>query len=344
MRKALLFLAAVVVLAGCGRGHLRLGPGEEGEIVESEGWTPLDEADPMGTKQRSLADAEKKAVEKVLGVYVAAKTRVDQAVAVDQRIMANVDGYIRRYEILGERKDEGFLKTKIRALVLYKKVGDDLKQLGLTRPAPPPGNPRMAVLLSAGPAAKGLRSSLVAAGFLVVDRDDPQGADLVVKGEADVHPVDDARLGGLHSARARAQVEASKPKTGEVLAHESREASALDAAQDLAAEKALESAGTQAGAALAKDLSSLLKSQIGIVVRVGGLKDLDTVRRIAEDIRINPGVDGVTLSDFHDGLAELKVTAEDMTGNDLAAILLRGKKFRLTASSVTAYLVELQAQ
>ena len=140
MRRIIL-LVLVGTLAGCASGRLEVGPAKDGEVVEAEGWSPVDASDPLGTKKRSLAEAQKKAVEKVVGVYISAKTRVSQAVSVNQNILANVQGYINKYEIVGEKQEEGFYKTRIRALVRYQAVGKDLDRLGLIRPDAPPGNP-----------------------------------------------------------------------------------------------------------------------------------------------------------------------------------------------------------
>ncbi|MEK7745821.1 MAG: hypothetical protein AAB576_04085, partial [Elusimicrobiota bacterium] len=177
-----MFLLPLVLLSACAGGRLRLGSGEKGEVVEAEGWAPLDAQDILGSKQRSLAEAQKKSVERVVGVYISAKTRVAQAVNVDQNILAKVGGYIKKYDVLWERQEEGFYKTRIKALVLYQKVGEDLKNLGLMRPEAPPGNPKVVVLLGTSGehaqakddrAAQGVRRGLLERGYSVVDRNDP---------------------------------------------------------------------------------------------------------------------------------------------------------------------------
>lgn len=351
MKRALL-LAALIGLSGC-HNRLKLAPGEQGEVIVSEGWAPIDPSDPLGTKRRSLADAEKKAVEQVVGVFISAKTRVDQTVNIDERILAKVDGYVRKYDVLSEKKEDGFLKTRIKAVVLYKKIGDDLKALGLTKPPPPPGNPRVSVSIQttglpdgsqSSQAAQGLRAALLAHGFTVVDSGDPAGDDLLIQGEAEVHPYEDERLGGLHSARARLTLEVLKSKSAEVLANKSQEASGLDISDLVAAGKALSKAGNLAGEALAKDLVPLLKSQLGVAVKVDGLNGLEEVRKLVDDIRMNPEVEAATLSDYHDGLAEIQVSTEGVPGDELSALILRSPKFHLSAVSVSAYAIDLKAQ
>ncbi|MBI4422501.1 MAG: hypothetical protein HY554_02170 [Elusimicrobia bacterium] len=345
------WLAAFVAAAaaGCSHGRLKPQPGERGEVIEAEGWAPLDPQDVLGTKQRALAEAQKKAVERVVGVFISAKTRVDQAVNVDQRILANVKGYIRKYDLVSEREDGGFLKTRIRALVLYQKIGDDLKDLGLVRPPPPPGNPKVVVRLRARgrgkeefgeAAAQGVRRALVERGFLVVEEGH---GDLVVTGETEAHPIEDARLAGFRSFRARVSLQAAKAN-GEVLSQKSQEASGLDPSGPVAEGKAYDAAGALAGEAVAAELLALLKGRVSVVVRVFGFSGLDTVQRFVDDLRNNPGVAAVTLGSYGEGKTELQVTTDDVAGEELAAMVLRMKKFQFTARSVTPYEVEVDGR
>ena len=349
-------LAAAALAAGCAHSRLKLEAGETGEVIEAEGWTPVDAADAVGTRQRALADAQKKAVERVVGVFISAKTRVDQAVNVDSRILANVKGYIRKYDVLGDREEDGMHKTRIRALVLYRKLGDDLKELGLTRPPPPPGNPRVAVRVRAKggeaalgeAAAQGARRALVEKGFTVVGDGEPK-ADLVVAGEAEAYPIEDARLAGFKSYRARVTLQAAKA-SGEVVSQKSQEASGLDPTAEVAQGKAYDAAGGLAGAAIANELASLLKSRAAVTVRLVGRPSaaskpgLEGARAFIDDLRNNPGVEQVTLSSYAPGRVELSVLTEDVTGEELAAIILRMKKYELTARSVSAYEVEVEGR
>ena len=367
----LLFLLPVFLFSACAGGRLRLGSGEKGEVVEAEGWAPLDAQDLLGSKQRSLAEAQKKSVERVVGVYISAKTRVAQAVNVDQNILAKVGGYIKKYDVLWERQEEGFYKTRIKALVLYQKVGEDLRNLGLMRPEAPPGNPKVVVLLGTSGeyaqakddrAAQGVRRGLLERGYSVVDRNDPgafssrkstdaatalkvgkdMGADIVVRGEAQVYALKDLRLGGFHSYRARVSLEALKPATGEVAAAKVHEASALDPAPEIAAGKALESAGLLAGEALASELAEGLRSRTSVSLRVSGLSSLEGVQRMAEDVRLLPEVMTVTLASFDKRIgAELTVVTEGMAGDELAAALLRMRKYSFMMNAVMPYAVEL---
>ena len=236
------------VLAGCAHGPLSRGGDKKGEVVEAEGWTPLDPAKPLETKQRALSEAQKKAVEKVMGVTLSASTKVEASITLEQKILANIGGYIRNYEILSERAEGGFLKVRIRAMVLYQ------------APEPPPISAqtiRIAVTSGNESLAKAVRSALAAQGFSVSDQ--AKDADLVVTGEAKTYALSDSRLGAFRSYRAKVSLDVVKSKTGE-MSHETQEASGLDTIDEIAQDKAIQIAGQLAGEALAKRLKGELKA------------------------------------------------------------------------------------
>lgn len=346
----LVLLAASVALSACAHNRLRLGKTEDGEVVEAEGWSPDVAGDLLATKQRSLAEAQKKAVERVVGVYISAKTRVAAAVTLDQNILANVGGYVKRYDVLKEWSEGGFYKTKIRAHVLFKKLGEDLKGLGLVRPEAPPGNPRVLVEVAGdagadggeSPSAAAVRKSFVERGFQVgVSAPKTAASDIKVSGTASARELTDVRLGGFTSWRARVELTASRTGSSEVLARKTQEASGLDAVSDIARAKALENAGGLAAEAMALELSQLLSSRTTVTLRVRGVTGgLDAVQRLADDLRLQPDIAQATLTGFGGGEAELAVTTERFGGDELAALLLKLRKLPLEVRSVSPLLVE----
>lgn len=352
-RLPVLGVAACLALSACSHQRLKLGKTEDGEVVEAEGWSPHDPKDLLGTKQRSLAEAQKKAVERVVGVYVSAKTRVAQAVTLDQNILANVGGYVKRYDTVKEWAEDGFYKTKIRAHVLYKKLGDDLKGLGLVRPEAPPGNPRVQVALSEeapagseGPAAGAVRKAFAERGFSTgADAPKSPAGDIKVAGTASARELTDVRLGGFRSWRARVELTASRAGSAEVLARKTQDASGLDATSDIARAKALENAAGLAAEALALELSQLLSSRTTVTLRVRGLKGgLDAVQRLADDLRLQPDIAQAVLTSFSEGQAELAVTTERFGGDELAALLVKLKKLPVEVRAVSPLLVEADAK
>jgi hypothetical protein len=222
-------------------------------MVEAEGWAAAVPGDAAGASQRALAEAQRRAVEKVTGLALRASLRVEQAVAVDQRIWSEAAGRIASYEILSELDEGGVHKTRIRAWVVKREPGGRSSV-----PEALPGAPRVAVAVrgraagSALAAERGIRQALKAAGITVAAA--PGRGDAALSGEADVAALDPAGLEGFLSYRARVSVEVRDPASGEVLAGRSREASAIDLTRGLAAAKALEEAGRLAGQAVAADL------------------------------------------------------------------------------------------
>jgi hypothetical protein len=369
LKKLLLLTLAAGTICACSGGRLRLGRTETGEVVEAEGWVPSDAKDLAGTRQRALAEAQRKAVERVVGVYISAKTRVAQAVDVDQNILARVGGYIRKYDVLSEKEENGLFKTRIKAVVLYDKIGQDLRRAGLTGGSGPAGNPRLAVLIATigeyseatdGRAAQGVRRGFLAKNFEVVDRNDPAAfgnrrstdsvsalvvgrelsADLIVRGEAQAYPLQDPRLGGFFSYRARVTLEVLRP-SGQVVAAKTMEASALDPAPQIAQAKALDTAGQLAGESLAGELADILAARTNVVLRVRGL-GMGALQRFEEDVRLLPEVVDVTLSSFdRERGAELSVRTSRMSGEELAAEILRMRKYSCMVNAVSAYEVDV---
>ena len=242
---------AVLVSAGCAHGPAK----NAGRVVEAEGWAPYDSADVPGSRRRALAQAQRQAVEKATGVTVSARMRVDKAVAVEDRLQSRSSGRLRKWDLLEEKLDGGFLKIRIRADVSLDPK--DLEAAGL----PPMGDPSVSVVVrSAGlsdedvqRASDGVRRAFLDRGFRLVEGE----ADLLVRAEARRLPLD-VTVYGMRPARAQLSLQAVRRSTGQILSQASREASALDPSRAAAAGKALERAGLIGGEALADDLIARL--------------------------------------------------------------------------------------
>lgn len=230
-----LFLAA-----GCA-GWPELGAEGEGRrvvSVQAEGWAPLSPGDgPLTARHRALAEAQKKAVEKAVGVTLRASTRVDDAVNIRQSIEANMGGVIRRYEVLSEGAKDGFFKVRIRADVLYRppSVASGVKVL------------RFSVRLSSPKIAAALRDALASSDFQLVEEEGR--ADVLVTGIVESYGLADPRLGGMYSYRAKVTLKVADVRSGKV-SEGSYEASAIDLDDGMAQDIALEKAGRDAGLAL----------------------------------------------------------------------------------------------
>jgi len=98
-RLPLLLLLPWLAMSACS-GHMKVGPGWEGEKVTAEGMVPYDGKDLPAAKAGALAAAQRHAVEQVVGVFVSGRTQVRQAVAIQQKVLSRTQGLIKRYEII----------------------------------------------------------------------------------------------------------------------------------------------------------------------------------------------------------------------------------------------------
>jgi hypothetical protein len=243
-----LILIAAVLAAACAHAPAR-GPMSRSAVAE--GWAPVVKGDPPGTRRRALAAALRAAVEKTSGVEVSGRTRVSNAVAVDEITTARSAGSVKSYEILSETESDGFHRTTVRAVVDL-----DPSPNAAVTPGPPPGDPKVAVSVigpNGADAAAGVRRELVARGFTVIDG---AGADIDVKGEVSV--ADLGYVGPWNSARARINLEARQSRTGRVLWTSSREASGIGGAVAAAGAKASETVGRVGGEELAREVAARL--------------------------------------------------------------------------------------
>lgn len=224
--------------AGCAGAPVVDGEGRREITIDAEGWAPVAGENALTARYRALADAQKKAVEKAVGVTLRASTRVDDAVNVRQSIEANMGGTIRRYDVTSEGAGGGFYKVGIRAVVLYRPVVVRARGLKSTH---------FSVRIANEKVAGAIRSAL-AAGDYQLSADDAE-SDVVVTGVVETHGLSDPRLGGFYSYWARVSLSVSDLRSGKVSAL-ANEASAIDVDEHAARDQALEKAGRDAGASI----------------------------------------------------------------------------------------------
>lgn len=226
-------LALVLAAAGCATAP---ASGDGRKTVEAEGW---------GSDAASaLADAQKRAVEKALGVSIAASTRVEAAVAVRRRIWSDSAGRVKNWTVLGQKKAGSLLVVRIRAVVVRLAEGEAV---------PPPAETTVRIEAS-GPAGEGLRRGFGGRGFTVVEK----GGDFVVKGAGGSRLLRDSRTAPFISGRGRVTVSVIDAATGGVVWERSTEAGGLDSDPLTASARAVESAGELGGRDAADGISRLL--------------------------------------------------------------------------------------
>jgi hypothetical protein len=375
MKRALFcLLPAVLLVAGCSgsRSGLKKAARAGDEIVDVEGMAPYNSADIPGSRAAALAAAQRSAVELVVGVYVSARTRVDKAVAIDNNILANTEGYVKKYQVLSEGRDGEYYKVKIRALVSTEKLHKDLDNLGALK-APAVGNPRVAIMLqewigekpSAGKeATRALTQGLIDKGFQVVDLpankvnpdEDPvdvartlnrSQVELILAGLGRAQALGDyeKKFGGLSSYRASVSFRVIEVGSGQILSTVSETASGLEGTPEIAGGKALAKAGELA----ANDLSSLpeeLAKRSLVSMKIIGLTDFGKLSKVQKALMGKAGVKdeylrsfsqstGEAILEFHlDGISSQELANEAVRagGEGWSIYQVEGRNIQLSAS------------
>lgn len=236
MRLALLAVAAVLAGA-CSHAPTR-------RTVVVEGWAGAGE----GASRRAVADALRRAVEQSGGVRVDARTRVDQGLAFDARVVTRASGCVLGHEVLGEEAAQGGRTVRVRV-----SVSDSEEDCGGRTSLPPSAFEDSTVsvgFFGEGPfgeeaarsAESALRAALAASGIVVRAKD----GDFRITGRAFVAPHRDPRTLPFVGARVEMAVKVVSARDGRVWRETRHEAAALDADGSSAASSAAAEAARDA--------------------------------------------------------------------------------------------------
>lgn len=310
MKKLVSFGTVVALLSSCAStSHLKVGKTKEGEVVEVEASCPIMKDDLQGAQACSLAEAQKQALAKVLGVFISAKTRVEKAVAIQDNILAKHEGYISKYEIVKQKRDGEFFKTKIRAMVAFEKLGSDLKTLDILT-LPSIGNPRVVINLNEQTATNAIAQALKEKGFNIVEREKEENAEILISGSVQSSSVtmEGNLLGGLKSYRASITIKATRLPGGEVLASTTLQASAVDVTDEAAQQKALANIGTKTAKELAEAIPKKLLENTTLILTLQNVENLAKLEHLENLLLGFIGIENLSLRSFQDNTALLDVT------------------------------------
>ncbi|MFC2061328.1 hypothetical protein ACFLUV_02340 [Elusimicrobiota bacterium] len=176
-KRPLITIAVLTVLLlgyGC---SAKQGAGispENNITVESEGMADVRESGISAATDRAYSDAQHKAIEKALGRLYSAKTVVEAGRFIEQKVMANVKGYIRTWEKVAGPEVQDFPGTtekvvwvKIKAEIGLDKLKDDT--LALDEIQQRLGRPDIAIVLNDPQARQVISSALKENNFIVKD-------------------------------------------------------------------------------------------------------------------------------------------------------------------------------
>lgn len=270
------------------------GPAEKVVVTGSADVVTTVEA----ARERALQQAFRLAVEQVAGVLVESETLSRNLALFEDNILTRTDGYVRRFEVLDQREEEGAVMLEVEVEVVAGPLSGDLKSLGiLLRRA---DYPLVSVELFAssnaelppdvGPRLEAeVRSVLKSKGLEVVEPNG-RGLDAVVRIEGTLEWSDlgDPTGLGMQSAMASVSMQAIEDATGSVLtASRSRGRGAgvsVADARDRAGMQALDGAVDDLVDGLVDSWSSRVNNRDAVLLSVRGIDSFEQVTLLADAI------------------------------------------------------------
>ena len=311
---------------------------KETVVLTVEGMADIKDGDIAAAREVAITDSMRKAVEKAVGTMVDSQTKVRNYQLIEDSILTKSKGYVKDYDILDTKLDNGVYFVKIQAVVVKKILKEDLDAIEFTIKRA--NDPRIMVTIpeeylsrpAPDPAAEtSIIQVLLDAGFRLVDKNQVEkaketeafrraldgdskaykklgnqyNADLLVIGEAFSEFSDDYE--GLISCRARVEVRVVKTDSGEILAANGVHESGADITELTAAKKSLQEAGKKMGNYLVEKIPEKLSEQErSIQISINNINFTD-LNNFEEFIKGTHLVKGVYIRDFNSGMAKIDI-------------------------------------
>ena len=351
MKKMSRVLAAVLLFAaaGCSGGRrTSVNPAFETEMVEAEGTAPVVDGDKEAAKKTALSEAMKSALGLVVGVYVSQDALVAKSVLIDESITSQTEGYIEKYEILKERLDGDFYKTRIRAHVRKEDLAVKLRNL-VSEPEKL-GNPVIGFDIKEISDSKPLKTSysetelktcFADAGFLTGDKDK---ADIVIKGEAETSFNTREGLGGFTSSRAGISLSAVKKGSLDALAAVQESAGGMDLNETAAARASIINAAKKAAAPLKEKMIKSLREKSIVRLNLAKVKSMNDLSEFIKVLRNIPAVRDSWVRSYSEGLATLDIGMRKGGASDLSQLLMKNSKKPVKINRTSSYDLDAELQ
>jgi len=352
--KIVLLVCLCVVLTACAgsRSSVSLGLGLDRDLIESEGDCPLID-DEMSARQCAILEAQKDAVDKAVEMFIPARVREDKKDSIGMIVLAKTSDYVKKYEVLREKKKNGSFHVDLRVAVSMKDVQNDLNAI-----FEPVGNRKQRVLVLIGEAMDGnptdrlkatevFQEAFSGKGFELVERAEvdlaqamtslqsielgdlqsvpgmaqSMRADLLVAGSARSEFRTDQGLGGLVAYDSTVTLQAIHVRTAEVIKTIRKTARGIDVDAEKASAKARENAAKQISNEWIDDLAGTYTKTAGFNLTVTGLqtlRQLDGIRKTAQSVA---GVEAVYIRSYEGVTAVLTVETKSVGVNDMALAL-----------------------
>jgi len=347
MKKHILCFSAFIFFIGCATGKDRIkAVSPATEVVEAEGMAPIVNNDIAGAKKTSLDEAMKNALGLVVGVYVSQEALVSRAVLLEDNIMARTEGYIERYSVLKEARENDFYKVRIKALVRKEDLSAKLKALELEKKKL--GNPtvRLAIdeTVDGQPSAtrsseNELKKKLTDEGFVVSDS---TSTDLLISGKAESSHNPGTQAYGFISYRAVLALTVTQPDTAKVIATAQETTGGVDVTKEAAAATALVNAARKAGKTLPENINNYLNQRSVIQLSIDNIENINRLNDVVKSVRSLIEVRDCRVRDFSGGRALVDLDMKQGNSLELARRLEQLSSVKIKVNRAKAY--DIQAE
>lgn len=320
MKRALALAALAAAFCGCGAFSQRP---EDSIRVEAYG---------EGKDETSSTDAARRAaVTSLFDLFLSTTTQAEKADVLEKKILVRAKDFLGREHELSRERGPATVKRKLEAWVSVTSLARALESAKLVRPEGVRGRPVIVIALRQKEAARKIADALNEHGYLAEMSDSPSKGDITLSGGVTVSAVDDPRLTGMFGARAR--LDGVLRGLGDPQPVEA-DAQAFDVTREGASERALENAGVIAAESARRRLAQryVERAELAIIVENMGSagQTLGFVRRL----RSEPGMAGASLEAIMGKDVKVRVFAERMSADDLAAKLMHFSPYALLIKAV----------
>ncbi len=323
-------------------------------------------------KETATNRALRTAVEQGVGTFVDSNTMVQNYQLLQDRILAEVKGYVKSYEVIADNGgQDGVYRVTVRATVALAVIENDLKALNLVKEMR--NNPRLMVIAKetvdgferdGGVIRSQIEKEFLKRSFQLVDpnqmkmvkeRDvalsfeNPKeavalakrfGAEIMVLAEGKADFGDKAAAYGVpvYTYSADVSARAIKTDTAQVVASESGSATGRDGSKAKAAQTALEDAGKEVSASLLKSVAEGMRSEafndttVEVVVHNISSKGSQTLQKALLDMQ---GVSNVYERSYIEGnlVLEVKIAGSLFRGFGAALESIKELQVKITRKS-----------
>ena len=321
------------------------GAEEESKLVQAKGVAALS-GDVGKARELAIADAQRNAVEQALGTFVNSETLVENYVTVKDEIYTKASGFIGKYDLVDEGKNEseGTYWVEIAAEVGKQPLMEKLKALGILREwrimvmvpeyhanwvHPETDTLEMAVskkLIDAGyfvvdkrqtakirdsETAKQMAKGNVAAATKLAKR---FGADIIVSGQAFAEKAGEMATGGyagmnmnFKSVRITADIRVIRTDTGEMIDTAHGETGSADISEWVAAKKGMNQLGEELGAQVATSIAKIPASPTQNIQLVVTGWNYEGMQTLEQAVKALQGVKKTALQEFEGNVGRLDI-------------------------------------